>query len=52
MPVWEEGRRVRSWMKRNSLGLLVGLAFRFLWPYYQRSYYRVTLFYQLGERAG
>lgn len=52
MPVWEEGRRVRSWMKRNSLGLLVGLAFCFLWPYYQRSYYRVTLFYQLGERAG
>lgn len=31
--------------------LWVGLAFCMLWPYYQRSYYRVTLFYQLGDRA-
>ena len=29
--------------------ILTGCAFCFLWPYYQRSFYRVTLFHQLGD---
>lgn len=38
-------------MRRWNYALWVGLAWCLLWPYYQRSYYRVTLFYQLGEGA-
>ncbi|WP_302962378.1 helix-turn-helix domain-containing protein [uncultured Adlercreutzia sp.] len=37
--------------KRNemssAIGIFVGLSF--LWPYYQRAFYRVTLFYRMGD---
>ena len=53
---WARGAQVVEravvWARRHGAALLTGLAFCFLWPYYQRSFYRVTLFYQLGEQAG
>ena len=45
------GNTVGNWVRLHGAAVLVGVAFCFLWPFYQRSYYRVTLFYQFGERA-
>ncbi len=39
----------KSYKSALTIANFVGLSF--LWPYYQRAFYRVTLFYRLGERA-
>ena len=39
----------KSYKSALTIANFVGLSF--LWPYYQRAFYRVTLFYRLGEGA-
>lgn len=49
--IFSPGNAVRSFVSApaNVAILLSGCALMFLWPYYQRSFYRVTLFHRLGE---
>lgn len=41
--------KVLSFIRANKLMLLALCGFTCLWPYYQRAFFRVTLFHQLGE---
>lgn len=46
-----EGCEMRRFLRSNGPIVLALLGLSFLWPYYQRSFFRVTLFHQLGDSS-